>query len=385
MDPALTIFAIDDDPLDLTNLRRLHMRIPDWLMDFHGYSNSNEALLDFPQFVPDVIFLDYHLAGEMGIDVLQRLRSADAMRPIITLTGGGDERIAAEMMRYGASDYLVKGDLTPDVLRSAIAGALTNYKLQQEMVVLQEELAQARGLESLATLTAGISEDFNNIYTILRGHLKMALLQLTGHEAAQSVEGALTACNRMEELIRKLRRSGQRGPKQFTRLDLREQFSKLSLVWKHLLPKEVELDIMLLDSDTLQIMGTESGFDQIMTNLVINAAEAMSHQGRVSVLAGRISRHPELGKGRPLIAAQDDVYVEVRDTGVGIAAEVKNRIFEPYVTTKPRTAANTNRGLGLAVVWNTVNAFGGVVRVDSGEGSGTTAKIYIPGSDTPAN
>jgi signal transduction histidine kinase len=99
------------------------------------------------------------------------------------------------------------------------------------------------------------------------------------------------------------------------------------------------------------------------------------NSGTVYILASRIRTDSPEAAYRPLYAASDDIYLEVRDHGCGIAQELLSRVFDPYFTT--REDSGKFRGIGLAIVWNQVNAFGGVIKVDSREGEGTTMRILL--------
>ena len=121
------VVIIDDDPGDAELLRRQLDEIPTLNMDFVHYKDTSEALLELTQRDAYVIFLDYQLGKVTGSDVLGWIRGSGDLRPIIVLTGQGDESIAAELMRSGADDYLVKDDITPTGLRRAIANARAQF------------------------------------------------------------------------------------------------------------------------------------------------------------------------------------------------------------------------------------------------------------------
>jgi diguanylate cyclase (GGDEF)-like protein len=123
----LRILALEDEPADAELLRRCLERIPSLRFEFQHCVRAEEALNVLRFDDVDVFFLDYRLDPECGLDVLHNVRESGNMRPIIVLTGHGNEYIAAKLTRAGADDYLCKNDLAPEPLRRAIENALAQY------------------------------------------------------------------------------------------------------------------------------------------------------------------------------------------------------------------------------------------------------------------
>ena len=147
----IVVFVVDDDTGDIELLRRYLNDIPDWEIEYISFDDWAEAREELKRRAVDVIFLDYMLGGETGLDILNDIRDSGDKRPVIVLTGQGDENIAAEITRAGADDYLVKGNLNGDMLRRAIIGAKKQYQLRREKEMLEEDMGDG-GSEAAGSL-----------------------------------------------------------------------------------------------------------------------------------------------------------------------------------------------------------------------------------------
>ena len=272
-------------------------------------------------------------------------------------------------------------DASGEVSRMAvIARDVTELKkAQQERSDLREQLLHAQKLESLGILAGGIAHDFNNLLTSILGQADLTLLALPIDSPARpSLEEIVKTTRRAAGLTNQLLAYSGKG-QFFTRtLDLGEVVKEMSNMLevsvsrKATLKFETATDIPSIEADVSQLR-------QIIMNLVINASEALAGRtGVVSVTVGArefdrafLSRNV-LGQS---LSPGTYVYLEVRDTGCGMKAELIEKAFDPFFTTK-----FSGRGLGLATVLGIVKAHEGAIRVDSVPGKGTTFTILFPPS-----
>jgi PAS domain S-box-containing protein len=247
-----------------------------------------------------------------------------------------------------------------------------------ERKAAEEALRRAAKEESLTVLAGGVAHDFNNLLAAILGHASLALKNMPpGSAARRHVEKAASAVERAADLTRQMLAYSGRGHFVVRSTDfnalVRENLPLLEVA----LPKSVELsarlgqDVPPVDADVGQIQ-------QVLMNLVINAAEAIGPRGGTVTVATGVREvtagDSELWRasGRPL-APGPYVRLEVSDDGPGIDAETVDRIFEPFFTTK-----FTGRGLGLAAVLGVVRGHRGALSVASAPGRGTVFRLLVP-------
>lgn len=240
--------------------------------------------------------------------------------------------------------------------------------------VLEDQLNQARRLESLGLMAAGIAHDFNNMLTAIQGNLDLALL-----ECPSSLIPYLSNANKiLSQAAAQIRQlmvfSGKaRVDKKIE--DLNKVIRDFHTMFKILIPPKVEFKLELSDHP-LPVEVDAAMIQQIVFNLVQNAVDAMPRGGELrlatSVRGLSSSDVSSLKKGTELLPG-DYAYLEVSDRGFGIAAELLDRIFEPFFTTK-----SSGKGLGLSSVLGIVWLHKGGLSVVSTPQEGTTFGIYLP-------
>ncbi|MGE5235737.1 MAG: ATP-binding protein [Acidobacteriota bacterium] len=232
---------------------------------------------------------------------------------------------------------------------------------------LEGQLRQAQKMEAIGILAGGIAHDFNNLLQATLSAVQAAELQAMAMPGASpALEKTLAEIQaqvqRGAQLTRQLLLFSRQTPTNWQRFDLAALIGQQSSMLRRVLPETIALEVET-DGAPLPIEADAGQLVQVLTNLVVNARDAMPAGGRVVVSAIRLG---------------DEVILEVRDTGAGIPAEVRERMFDPFFTTK---APGKGTGLGLAVVWGIVKEHGGRIEVDSEVGCGSTFRIVLPGRD----
>ena len=241
----------------------------------------------------------------------------------------------------------------------------------------EQALLQRQKLESTGLLAGGIAHDFNNLLVGILGGISYALESPPGSDEARPLlQSALLASERAAMLVRQMLAYAGKGKFVIEAVNLQELVRSTCNLVRATVPKVVHLDIQT-SRDTPMLEADSSQIQQIVMNLIINAAEAIGDDkpGIVSVRTGRQVLRAEDsldGLGPGLYA-----LLEVIDTGCGMSEEVQSRIFEPFYTTK-----FTGRGLGLAAVMGIVRAAKGAIRVQSAPGEGTTFRVLLPAKAT---
>ncbi len=374
----LSILAIDDDPADL-KLLKISMSNVDGLdnFTFYGFTDWESARSELDTLGADLIFVDYLLGIHTGLDVVKGIRDRGDLRPIIVLTGQGDATIAAKITRAGADDYLSKKDLDKDTLRRAVSNALAQYKLRSEKEVLTTQLAQAQKMETIGSLTGGIAHDFNNMLTVVRGGIELAGEISTEPEVCEELSHAKNACDQMGELVRQLLNFSRKEDAEILDLNITDILTQLNAILKHTLPKNINIKIDSQEEHAV-VKANPTLLQQVLLNLCINASEAMSNGGELTLSTKNHPLKSQTFTIKPVTLPKGDyIIIEVKDTGDGIEKEILTRIFEPFFTTK-QLGSKKGTGLGLSIVWQNVKNMGGTITVDSSPDEGTTFNIILP-------
>jgi len=248
---------------------------------------------------------------------------------------------------------------------------------------MQERLLTAQKLDSLGLLAGGVAHDFNNLLTAILGSASVALLKLPPEAAARrSIETLVAAARRAAELTQQLLAYSGRGKFEVRPVDLGDQVRELYIVLEAAVPKRIALRTDLT-AKVPAVQADVGQMQQVVMNLVINAAEAIGERsGTISLRTGRatITADEEAAPftGEPP-APGEYVVLEVTDDGCGMDPETTARVFDPFFTTKA-----TGRGLGLAAVHGIVRSHHGALRIVSAPGGGTTFRVLLPASASPA-
>ncbi len=240
---------------------------------------------------------------------------------------------------------------------------------------LEVQFAQGQKMQAVGQLAGGIAHDFNNLLTAMIGFCD---LMLQRHKAGdQSFADAMQIkqnANRAAGLVRQLLAFSRQQTMKPRVLNVTDVLAELSNLLRRLLGEKIELK-MKHDRDLGLVMGDVGQLEQVIINLAVNARDAMSDGGTLSILTSNVGfkePHEEQGEVMP---PGDYVCIEVSDTGMGIPADVIDHLFEPFFTTK-EVGAGT--GLGLSTVYGIVRQSGGYVFARSeGEGKGATFAIFL--------
>lgn len=377
----LTVFALDDDVADLKLLKVYLSQIEGWEIEVVGFTNWEEGRSELARLAVNVIIIDYLLGRETGLDVVKEIRKIGDERPIIMLTGHGDEEIAAAVSRAGADDYLIKKNLNPDMLRRSIHAVMERYHLRMEHALLEKQLFQAQKMDTIGTLAGGIAHDFNNMLTGVMGHLELALKKPGGKEVSQDLEHAQNICRQMADLVVRLLSFSHRTSSEKQSINVSQTVQEVVTVLERLLPENIELRTCLPD-ESLTLYANAVMLHQIVFNICVNATEAMPDGGELLIEANKVMLDQEFTIRHPEAYPGNHIQILVRDSGVGMEKKIINRIFEPFFTTK-ELGFKRGTGLGLAVVWQNAMNHGGFIVVYSEPGNGTTFRIYFPISEAP--
>ena len=244
-------------------------------------------------------------------------------------------------------------------------------------VQLQQQLFQSQKMETLGAVAAGIAHDFGNLLTAIIGFTERALNETeAGARARDHMENVRTAGLRARELVQHILTFSRHTTRYKERVDLKDLVGQSLGLLRGSLPRDIDIDFRL-DSSPAHVWAESSQLHQVIMNLCVNAVHAMKEGGgRLTIEVGSCSfTSSEETPGHTLLNPGGYVKLSVTDTGVGMTAEVQERVFDPFFTTKED---GEGTGLGLAVVRGIVANHGGAVTVSSEPRRGSTFTVYLP-------
>ncbi len=383
------ILIVDDERviLDLTSM----------ILRSRGYQvvtaeNGLEGLEEIRRASPPLVLLDYMMPGMDGLTTLRKVREEFPDTYVIMFTGKGSEEIAVELMKAGASDYILKPfnnqdlvDRIENVLRIRRI-ELSNRDLREERELLlrqiegwnqelerrvaettreleqaHSEVLQAEKLGTLGHLSAGMAHEVRNPLNSIGLFAQILKSALEGDEEKQGwLDKILKEIERIDGILIKLLNASKRPRYELSQVSIAAVIDGVLETFQDQIAArgiEVKRDYVALPPP---LEADQGEIEQIFSNLFANSLYEMEQGGTLTIRLDRDER---------------GILLEVADTGSGIPEENLRKIFDPFFTTKPR-----GTGFGLSVVLRIVKSYGGKISVKSEIGRGSVFHIEIPQS-----
>lgn len=233
-----------------------------------------------------------------------------------------------------------------------------------------EALANAQRTEALGKMASGIAHDFNNALTIIMGAAEIAMLDSSNNKQVEkSFNSIIRASSNAAELTRSLLSFGRKDPIQKSVVEVNALISGLEKPLVRLLPEDITLSVR--NSEPAIIAVDKAGLEKTLFNLIANSKESIKGSGEISLSCECVTIASETSG----IPPGEFAKISVADNGEGIDTKLKDKIFEPYFTTKE---ASAGAGLGLALLQSLMNEASGHITLSSEVGQGTEFNLYFP-------
>ncbi|HXQ72496.1 MAG TPA: ATP-binding protein, partial [Pyrinomonadaceae bacterium] len=339
----------------------------------------------------DVAVIDINLPGKNGIQLLQKIRSAEIYVPVIMITGEPNLSVLPEIVRSGAYDFIAK-PITKDVLLNVVGRAAEKKRLTDEKRRLEEQIKRyAEELElRVAERTAELVETHKRLVTQERINALGRAAAQVAHEVKNPLAGLLlyslhlkskaenfseSEIYLVDKIVDTINHLNSRVVQilDFARpvsLTVRSENLNviindvLDLAQPQLTANNVEVRL-LLDQQPVYVSVDQSSMRGALLNLMLNAIEAMPTGGTLSITVNQID---------------DTVRLEITDTGRGIGDDEARQIFEPFYTTKAQ-----GLGLGMPYAKKIIDQHGGTISLSSRLGVGTTISVTLPAGQQEVN
>ncbi len=242
--------------------------------------------------------------------------------------------------------------------------------------VAEGRLRQAHKMEAVGQLAGGIAHDFNNRLTVIRGNLELMRLAPGTDAASDGMLAAVDAVDRGRDLTRRLLAFSRKQPLQPVVTSVSGHVHSLRELLGRTLGEDVEVKVDTPPA-TWRAEVDRSELEGALLNLVLNARDAMTEGGRVTIRTRNMDVSESWAHGAD-VPPGNYVVIEVKDTGAGMSPEIVRQAFDPFFTTKEK---GRGTGLGLSMVYGFIKQSGGHVEIDSKEGRGTTVRMFLPRTD----
>lgn len=389
----LTVLAVDDDQGDAELLHRNLARIPGIDLDFVHVSTAMEAEAALSRVGVDLTFIDYLLGAQTGLDLLRTIRASGDLRPVICLTGRGDEHVATDAFQAGADDYLVKSEVTPETLRRAIETSTThsqqrrleeeNKRLLKELQVKNEALEKnsrhlAEMYETAHQFVDDVSHEFRTPLTVIKEFTSILQDGLAGEVKAEQHEYLGIVLNRVDDLTALVDDMLDISKLEAGLLGVRRKVCRVADIMEHIrttlerkaVLRKTKLDITLA-ADLPAVYCDPEKVGRAIINLTVNAFKFSEECGDVRLSA---SYEP----------TQAQVVFAVTDHGAGIHPDSVDTLFKRFtqIGRVERTAVK-GFGLGLNIAKELVHLNLGDIGVESKVGQGSTFSFTVPTAEPP--
>lgn len=275
--------------------------------------------------------------------------------------------------RKDGSSFPVSFSVLPMLDGNQAVGMVCTFTDITEKIQVEEQLRQAQKMEAVGQLSGGIAHDFNNILQIVSNNTRFVMDRCEKADLFSILEEMLKAVERGSNLTRSMLAFSSKQFMRIRPLELNELLSDALVLGQKLLTEPIHLEF-IPSPEPLNVAVDRTLMQQVLFNLITNARDAMPGLGTITIRTTLVTPDPELLALHRCSHKGMFARLAVEDHGCGIPEDIRKNIFEPFFTTKE---VGQGTGLGLSMVFGTVQQHGGFVTVDSSPETGTTFAVYL--------
>ncbi|MEM9925649.1 MAG: ATP-binding protein [Cyanobacteria bacterium P01_D01_bin.50] len=396
MENALRILVLDDDEVDRMAVCRALSKI-EISVDVSEAANYDEAIVDLEKNQFDCVFLDYRLPGKDGLAVVKEVRDSGNKIPLVVLTGQGDERIAVEVMKAGASDYINKSRISPHLLGKTLQNVIRMYEAERQIELFNQQLYESN--EQLKRQNKELEEKQQQIHQqnlklLEASELKSRFLATMSHELRTPLNAIMVfsqmilrktkgkLSNSEADMVERILNNGKNLLELINDiLDL----SKIEAGGLQLVPEEFDLaQLVKISVDELRILAERKN---LTINTYINLLNPILYHDRTRIrqvivnLLSNAIKFTDAGKVDVMIneISHETITISVCDTGIGIESDKLDHIFEPFrQANQTHSRRHSGTGLGLAITDSLMKMMKGSISVESELGKGSQFRLELP-------
>lgn len=320
--------------------------------------------------IPELIGIKASTMYRDRPDIVADFRECAATRDSIRRDMEYEMSSTGELKHFSVSYAFVP----PDLIMVHTLDVTEQKQIEAEQRRLEDQLRQAQKMEAIGRLAGGVAHDFNNLLAVILNYAEFLKEELSGDPARYAdLKEISAAAQRGARLVQQLLAFSRKQLVSPETLDLNEVVLAMEQLLRQAVGRDTEIEIAS-DPDLWSITADLGQIEQALLNLAVNARDAMTSGGRLSIHTSNLMVDAESDWGTELTEGRY-VRLEVTDTGTGMTDDVKSQIFEPFFTTKPVGAGT---GLGLAMVYGAIKQASGHIRVTSRPGEGTSFELLFP-------
>ncbi|MEN8724640.1 MAG: hybrid sensor histidine kinase/response regulator [Lentimonas sp.] len=361
------ILVVDDQPI---NIKLLQSKLERQGMEVLVAYNGRECLSIVEKTIPDLILLDVMMPEMDGIETCRHLKAKPetAMIPVIFVTAKASKEGKLEGLDAGAVDYITK-PIDLDETLARVRTQLRSQEIFRENLDLQERLGEVRNSAAVGAINQGIAHNLNNLLGVVVGYLDLIK---NGYDRPDMVKRSVglmdNSITRMVDIIRQLRTIANNDRIELTPNSISTLIQNSIARFQKKSESSNSIDIITDLDDSMKVNANAETFESILGRLLANAWESYpkgtTDQNRVITVEAAITSNHGV----------DFLEVNVIDQGAGIKPKIKDRVFEPFTTSK----TSAGRGVGLTIARHALRDLGGDARITESPEGGVTATMIHP-------